>query len=558
MRSCQKLAALVWALPAVLGARVALADDAATKADATKDGAKSAEPADADADVKVTVPPKGYIPGSRRVLSLGLSPHAPRSPQMPGVAIPWSAPEQDDGGFQFNFSGYLSAAARLSSNTRPRATSDQYSQTLHGLPQTVDVYGAVQGTNAPPGSWVELRFDYGNSIVKSVVKLSTWKPTAGQSWIETSSQNWVNEAFLVFTMPPAGDFSLNWTVGAFRNTYGGLGQYGVGQYNAPIIGAPFGLGETLTLQYAATDNLSFILEHGVMGRAGKFAPGMGPNTWDYAPSPSQPSAFVNHAHVGFSLTGEVPIQGGLHYLSNWAQDERDQIDDTKTLFIDESHRPDPKMTVLGADLRMINNYLGNGAVAFSYADAKYAQLLSGMNYFGADFGDLLTKRLLGQVGGGTGKIMTFGAEYNFSWGKFLWYPDAFWGDGPDLINSFFADVVHVKSADPSFDNRLIYKVGTEATYRMFPWLALSCRYDHVAPNSKDSKETFNVISPKLILRSNWNSHEQVVLSYTRWLLGDHTHGEAPNDYRQPVDGQPTDPIRALDDQMFALNFGMWW
>ena len=49
-----------------------------------------------------------------------------------------------------------------------------------------------------------------------------------------------------------------------------------------------------------------------------------------------------------------------------------------------------------------------------------------------------------------------------------------------------------------------------------------------------------------------------MLSYTRWLLGDHTHGEAPNDYRQPVNGQPTDPIRALDDQMFALNFGMWW
>jgi hypothetical protein len=520
--------------------------------------------------VKVTVPPKGYIPGSRRVVQLGLSPHAPRSPAVPGTTLPWSAPEQEDQGFTFNFGGYMSAAARLSSNTRPRATQDQFGTTLHGLPQTVDVYGAVQGTNAPPGSWVELRFDYGNSIVKSVVKLSTWKPSRGQSWIETSSQNWVNEAFLVFTMPPAGPVSLNWTVGAFRNTYGGLGQYGVGQYNAPIVAAPFGLGETLTLQYAATDNLSFILEHGVMGRAGKFAPGMGPNVWDHEPSPSEPSAFVNHAHVGFSLAGEVPIQGGLHYLSNWAQDERDQIDDPKTYFLDESHRPDPKMTVLGADLRMINNYLGNGAIAFSYADAKYAQLLSGMNYFGADSGELLTKRLLGQAcsgactgkpghrGNGTGKIMTFGAEYNFSWGKFLWYPDAFWGDGPDLINSVFADVVHVKSDDPAFDDRTIYKLGTEATYRMFPWFAVSCRYDHVAPNSNDGKETFNVISPKLIFRSNWNSHEQVVLSYTRWLLGDHTHGEAPNDYRQPVNGQPTDPIRALDDQMFALNFGMWW
>ena len=542
MRSCHKLAALAFALPAVLSARAALADDTAPK-----DGAKTPEVA--DEDVKVTVPPKGYIPGSRRIVELGLSPHAPRSPAMPGTTIPWSAPEPEDSGFQFNFGGYMSAAARLSTNSRARATNDQFNTTLRGLPQTVDVYGAVQGTNAPPGSWVELRFDYGNSIVKSVVKLSTWKPSRGQSWIETSSQNWVNEAFLVFTMPTSGDLSLHWTVGAFRNTYGGLGQYGVGQYNAPIIGAPFGLGETLSLQYSVTDNLSLILEHGIMGRAGKFAPGQGPNVWDHEPSPSKPSAFVNHLHAGFSLAGEVPIQGGLHYLSNWAQDERDQIDDPKTFFIDESHRPDPKMTVIGADLRMINNYLGNGAVAVSYADAKYAQLLSGMNYFGADSGDLLTKRLLGQIGGGTGKILTVGAEYNFSWGKFLWYPEAFWGDGPDLINSVFADVVHVKSDDPNFNNRLIYKLGTEATYRMFPWLAASCRYDHVAPNSSDHKETFEVISPKLIFRSNWNSHEQVVLSYTRWLLGKNTHGEAPNDYMQPYE---------LDDQMFALNFGMWW
>ncbi len=554
-RSCLKLAALVWAMPSALIARSALAEEAAKEV-ATKDEQKAAQPA--DEDVKVTVPPKGYIPGSRRSLALGLSPFAPRAPAMPGgVTQPWSAPDQEDNGFQFNFSGYLSAAARLSSNTRVNASPDQYNSTLHGLPQTVDSYGAVQGTNAPPGSWVELRFDYGNSIVKSVVKLSTWKPSRGQSWIETNSQNWLNEAFLVYTMPPAGDFSLSWTVGAFRNTYGGLGQYGVGQYNAPIVGAPFGVGETLTLQYAVSDSLSLILEHGIMGRTEKFSPGQAPNTWDHEPSVSDPSGFVNHLHLGFSLTGEVPFQGGFHYMTNWAQDERDQFDDPKTPFVDESRRPDPRMDVVGADFRMINNYLGNGAIAVSYADAKNAALLGGMNYFGSDSGELMSKRLLG--GAGTGKILTFGAEYNFSWGKFLWNPEAFWGDGPDLINSVFVDVVKIQHSDsPDFNGRLIYKFGTEATYRMLPWLAVSCRYDHVQPNSKDPLETFDVISPKIVLRSNWNSHETVMLSYTRWLLGPHTHGEAPNDYRQPIDGQYVGASRALDDQMFGINFGMWW
>jgi hypothetical protein len=395
---------------------------------------------------------------------------------------------------------------------------------------------------------VELRFDYGSPVVKSVVKFSSWKPSRGQTWLETSSQNFLNEAFLVFTVPPLGPFTLNWTVGAFRNQYGSLGQYGAGQYNAPIIGSPFGIGETLTLQYATSSNFSLILEHGVMGRLGKVPVGAGPNLYDHAPSPSRPSSFVQHAHLGFAWSGEVPFQGGIHYLTNWAQDERDQIDDPKTPLLNEGNRPDPRMDVIGADLRMINNHLGNAALAVSYADAQYADLLTGLNYFGSDTGEQLTRRMLGQSGGGTGQILVVGAEYNFSWGKFLWYPEAFWGDGPDLINSVFVNVASVQSRDPVFDGRVLFKLGTEATYRLLPWFAISARYDHVVPNSKDALETFDVISPKLIFRSNWNSHEHVVLSYTRWFLGERTHGEAPNDYTR----------EELDDQMFALNFGMWW
>ena len=496
-----------------------------------------------------TVPPKGNVPGSRRRVGLALSPWAPTGPTLPGgVTVPFGAPEAEDGGFTFNFGGYMSAAARLSMGERERATPRQFNTTLHAPPQTPDVYGAMQGTNAPQGSWVELRFDYGNQTVKSVVKLSSWKPTRGQTWLETSSQNWLNEAFLVFDIPPLGKLDLIWTIGAFRNSYGGLGQYGAGQYNAPIIGSPFGVGETLSATYAVSSAFSLILEHGLMGRLGKVPIGAGPNPYDHGPSPSRPSSFVHHAHAGFSISGEVPFVGGLHYLSNWAQDERDQIDDPKTQFLDESRRPDPRMDVFGADIRMINNYLGNFAVAASYADAEYADLLTGMNYYGADSGEILTRRFFGQQGGGTGKMWVVGAEYNFSWGKYLFYPEAFWGEGPDMINSLFVNAGGIESEDPVFDGRKFYKFGSEATYRMLPWLAASARYDYVAPNSKDGEESFHVIAPKLIFRSNWNSHEHVVLSYTRWFYGAHTKGEAPNDFTH----------EELDNQMLALTFGMWW
>ena len=73
-------------------------------------------------------------------------------------------------------------------------------------------------------------------------------------------------------------------------------------------------------------------------------------------------------------------------------------------------------------------------------------------------------------------------------------------------------------------------------------------WKHVAPNSKDLQESFDVISPKIILKSDWLSHEQVTLSYTRWLYGNHTHAEFPDDL-----------VRSqLDNEMYALTCGMWF
>jgi hypothetical protein len=106
----------------------------------------------------------------------------------------------------------------------------------------------------------------------------------------------------------------------------------------------------------------------------------------------------------------------------------------------------------------------------------------------------------------------------------------------------------VNSVDPDFDGRRLYKFGAEVTYRCVPWLAISGRADHVVPNSKDSDETFNVISPKLIFKTDWLSHEQVTLAYTHWFYGAHTHGEFPDNFSR---GQ-------LDNEMYALTFGMWF
>jgi hypothetical protein len=506
-----------------------------------------AEPAAATPATGPNLTP-GYIPGFRQGFGLGLSPYAPQTPALPaGLTVPFSAPTVGDD-WTFNFWGYMSAALRVGQNERLDPTSQQYATTFHTYPRIVDAYGQFEGTNVPQGSWVDLTFEYGNNHVTSHVKISTWKPEEGSDWTPLGSQNFIQQAYLTFKIP-VGDLNLKWNVGAFQNVYGGLGQYDVGRYNAAIIGNPFGVGETLTAQYDLDARYTLFVEDGFMGRLGKAPLGAPPIvSIDGAFNPSIPSSWVHHAHAGLARHGVVPLVLGLHYIYNFAQDERDQVDDPRTPFVDESVRPDPHMTILGADLRMIDNYLGNAAAAVSYADAKDATLLTGMNYFGAYTGESLTKRFLGDIGGGTGKMLVIGVEYNVALFRLFRYPVELSPNGPELFASFFADFVKIDSVDPGFDGKRMWKAGTEWTWRWLAWLQFSSRYDHVTPNSKDLQESFDVISPKLIFKSDWLSHETVTLSYTHWWYGAHTHAEFPNDYSR---GQ-------LDPTMYALTFGLWW
>jgi len=540
------LAAL--AVPAVARAQGADVTARDTLADTVKDkaAADAGKPEDKAAGSTATVP--GYLPGYRKTLGLGLPPYAPVTPALPGgFTVPYGAPDKGDD-WQFNFWGYMSAALRVGVNDRDFATPDQTTTTLHTYPRIVDAYGLFNGTNAPQGSWVDLTFEYGNNRVTSHVKLSTWKPTVGSDWTPMGSQNFFQEAYLTFKLP-AGPISLTWTVGAFRNTYGGLGQYDVGHYNAQIIGSPFGVGETLTGQYDLDARYTLFAEHGFMGGFAKMPVGPTPViSIDGAFNPSLPSSFVHHAHAGIARHGTVPLILGLHWLRNFAQDERDQIDDPRTPFVDESNRPDPHMDVFGADFRMIDNYLGNFAVAASYADAHYATLLQGMNFFGAYNGEQMTRRYFGTQAGGTGKMLVTGAEYNVAWGRLLRYPVELSPNGPDVFSSFFVDWAQVDSPDPDFNGRKFLKFGTELTWRWQRWLGLTGRVDRVMPNSKDPLESFTVICPRILIKTDWLSHETVTLAYTRWFYGAHTHTEFPNAYSP---GQ-------LDTQMFSLTFGLWF
>lgn len=499
--------------------------------------------ADVDEDARA-----GTIPGYKRAAGLSLSPEVPMTPAPPAAtSLPYFAPSRDDE-WRFRFSGYVSAALRLSSGEREDPAPGQNTYTLHAPPRIVDYYGAFNGTNALPGSWVDLHFEYGNETVSAHVNVTTWRPTAGAAYTDVRSQNLLDQAYLQYRVDLTKALRLNATVGAFRNAYGGLGRYGAGQYNTFIIGTAGGVGATSSLEYDVGGGSAWILETGLFGGHGKPLDGTGPSLFDAAQTSSDPSSFVYHGHLGYAHGGGFPWVVGLHYMLNWSQDETGQVDDPMTADIDEAVRPDGSIQILGADFKMTGSYLGDLAVAVARMDARDAVHLKGMGFFGATDGEQVSRRFLGGDGGGNGAMWVGGIEYTLSWARLLWHPTPFHGEWPDLITSVFSNVGVVESDDPTRDGAKMYKFGADVVYQFFPWMGVSGRYDHVAPNTKDDGETFDVVGVELLFKSNWITHEQITIGYTRWFYGPRTHAEFPV-------AMPRDQ---LDEQLFGLHVGMWW
>ena len=51
------------------------------------------------------------------------------------------------------------------------------------------------------------------------------------------------------------------------------------------------------------------------------------------------------------------------------------------------------------------------------------------------------------------------------------------------------------------------------------WLGVGGRYDLVDPNLDDSTSNFSVFSPRIILRSTFVTHEQILIQYSRYFYG---------------------------------------
>jgi hypothetical protein len=489
-----------------------------------------------------TAPPDKGKDDTKQDISLGLAPGTPQVGSLPGGMTPaYGHGAADEGEWRFDFHGFLTMPLRMGLNTRAGTpTTEQHLDVLHAPPVVPDYRDAFTYTSVVPQPYAQLNFSYGNSVVTGNVILLARTATTAASFYNPPEQSGISDAFVNFKLPNiAKHLYVEANVGALTNRYGIMGEYDEGKYGTVAIARVSGVGENVIAKLALGDAV-LALEQGFQGQFDKFPNDTLPAGWNGFASPNVGSGFVNHVHAGFGYLGTLTL--GLHYLHAWTQDDR----------ASQSTTPDGKLSVLGGDIRLTTGNVGHLYLAASHADATHVgslgRILELMNTGG---GLGLIANYLGPQSDGNGALTILAGQYDVSLKSILEYPRVFAGTSRDVVLSVFAMQVHVKSDDPSANGNDKLKVGGEGGLSLISWLAASARFDRVMPNGGDNTQAFSIISPRLIFRSKWNAHDQVVLQYSHFFYGENVL------VRSGFPAVP-DPTIHPDRDVISLSASMWW
>jgi len=485
-------------------------------------------------------PPPEHDP--KQSISLGLAPGTPQVGALPGGLTPaYGQRAADEKEWRFDFHGFFTMPLRAGFNTRAgAATTEQHTGVLHAPPVVPDYRDSFTYTTVVPQPYVQLNFSYGNSVVTGNVNILSRTATTAASFYHPPEQSGISDAFLNFRLPNlARNSHVEVNVGAFTNRYGIMGEYDEGKYGTPIIARTHGVGENIIAKFGF-GNTVIQLEQGIQGQLDKMPNDVLPAGWNGFADPNVGTGFVNHLHAGVNYLSTATL--GLHYMSAWTQDDR----------ASQSVQPDGKLGILAADVRLTTGNLGHLYLAASRAQADHVRSVGRIaDVLNTGGGNGLIANYLGPNSGGTGTLMTFAAQYDLSVMSVLRYPEVFGGDSPDVVLGLFAMQTHVTSRDAAYDGVTKRKFGAEGAYSILSWLATSLRVDGVLPSDQDDKQSFAIVSPRIIFRSKWQAHDQVVLQYSHWFYGS---GVVVRD------GYPAVPNPGLrpDQDVLSVSASMWW
>ena len=488
--------------------------------------------------------------------ALGLDPSTPQTAALPGGVTPaYGQRSLSEGEWRFDFHGFLTAPLAIGIGDRDMPAPDQSGTTLHTPPAVPDDLETFSHTGVVPTTYVQLNFSEGNSIVQANMSILARQANASTSFLEPASQVGVNDLF-VSVLPRFKNLRTEVLVGAFSSRYGATGEYDEGRYGTPLIARVNGVGQRISVRGKA-GNFVLMAEEGLVGQSNKAGTTVTPDVWNDFANPNEGTSFVAHGHLG--ARGWNFAQLGLHYLHAWSQDDRGNNVVAGAPMTPDSSAPDAKLDVLAGDLRLTAGRFGHLYGAASYVDARHVATLSRIiQILNTRGGPGLITNYLGPNSMGNGNLTIIGGQYDLSIGKLVSYPVPFSGDGPDLFLSLFGVITHVNSDDKFFDPNVRFyngvtkwKLGGEMTYSVLPWLALSGRYDRVTPDTQDPTFTFAVVSPRVILRTDWQATDQIVIQYSHWFTGANTLirvGDPPMENANFV----------ADKDMISLSASMWW
>ncbi len=472
--------------------------------------------------------------------------------------------------FALTYHGYLSAAmlAALGSKNPGDENPLHSSTPIHSLTLSLPdyTYNTWLRTNSQPGSWAHVNFSIGTRQVYGTLFMGSWDFNQGQMTPQSATHSQLTLSFMPSLTFLVEDLfrsktRLDVVVGGVRDRYGGSGKWDYGAYGAVVIGATVATGYTAGLERAFGD-LTLRLEQGFGGNG-------------HPPTDPRGTTLLGHVHALANFKDVV--KGGLHYMTSWTQDERAEQGD-----------PDGSIRIYGADARFNGGIYGEVFLGGSYVKMTHAQHVDGaIQVVHVAGGQGMMDNFLGpdatgspsNNNHGTGSLKNVLFQYDYSFGTLARYPEAFWGNGPDLKATLFGMYTKVASADERFNNVAKLKFGARITYSPLDWLAVSTRVDHVVPNlntdpnvdpetDPDNRmrapgQQFTVLSPRVIFRSSFVAHETVELQYSHYFYPGYGARGVPQNpkadllYFNPR-YQSDNPARPLDANVFSIAGTMWF
>ncbi|MGC4065159.1 MAG: hypothetical protein QM784_11035 [Polyangiaceae bacterium] len=307
-----------------------------------------------------------------------------------------------------------------------------------------------------------------------------------------------------------------------------MGAWDAGEYDTYLFGRTHVMGGTVRLEYDFEDQpVTIGIEDGVGAKR--------PDAQIYN---SARFTLLHHVHADVSWAQRATF--GLHLLHAFAAEEARFTGPQPAWVYPNPYvspyqsptQPDGRMLIFGGDARFdmpdVFGYLYLGA---SYIDLKHAVTVAPAvevihSYGGGEFNMGVTGNYLdseacrwgfqgAQCSGGNGGVLTIAGQYVAKVGDLLGQSP--FGQDQDLTVKLYGMFNRVSSRDPLNDGIVKLKAGTDIQFDAFEALAFATRFDYLAPNSRNEKQRFMILSPRLVFRSKLVTHEQVALQYSRYI-----------------------------------------